>query len=63
MPVNAAAVERWVWILIYGGLLSLCVGLFAGRSDAGLGAALVVGGVVAVLSGVLLIVVRSRMKP
>jgi hypothetical protein len=63
MPNNAAAVERWVWILIYGGLLTLCLGLFAGRSEAGLGTLLVVGGIVAALSGVVLIVVRSRMKP
>jgi len=55
-------VEVWVWVLVYGGLLTLSLGLFAGRSDPALGDILVLlGGAVAGL-GVLLIYLRSRMS-
>jgi hypothetical protein len=60
--MKPATVEVWVWLLIYGGLLMLSLGLFAQRSDAVLGHSLIVaGGLVAAL-GALLIVVRARMK-
>jgi hypothetical protein len=52
--------ERLTWILIYGGLGLLCLGLFAQRMDDALGWSLVVvGGVVAAV-GVVLVWVRSR---
>ncbi len=56
-------VQTWVWVLIYGGLLLACLGYFVGRSNVNLGWQLVGGGAVAVGSGVVLIVLRSRMKP
>lgn len=60
--MKPATVEAWVWILIYGGLLLLCLGLFVARSDATLGwTATVVGGLLAAV-GVLLIYLRSRMR-
>jgi hypothetical protein len=58
-----ATLEKWVWVLIYGGLLLLCLGLFVLRGDAGLGWGLViVGGAVAAI-GAALIVVRARREP
>ena len=60
--MKPATVEAWVWILIYGGLLLLCLGLFVARNDAALGwTTTVAGGLLAVV-GVLLIYLRSRMR-
>ena len=60
--MKPATVEIWVWVLIYGGLLLLCLALFVARDAGPLGWALGgLGGVLAAL-GVLLIYVRSRMR-
>ena len=56
-------VERWVWILVYGGLLTLCLGLFVERRDLALGWTLLTGGGAMAVTGIALIVIRSRMKP
>jgi|GEM_PF-1971134 len=55
-------IEKWTWILIYGGLLSLGLGLFVLRgSDAkGMGWTLVLAGVAGVVAGVILVVLRSK---
>jgi len=60
---SIATVERWIWILLYGGLLTLCFGLAVEDRDAALGWSLVTGGGVVAAAGILLIYVRSRMKP
>jgi threonine/homoserine/homoserine lactone efflux protein len=60
--MKPATVEAWVWILIYGGMLVLSLGLFVRRSDAALGWVLGVAGAVLVATGVLLIYLRSRMR-
>ncbi len=55
-----ARLEALVWTLIYGGLLLLCLGLFVRPGSDALGWALIViGGLVAAV-GAVLIVVRSR---
>ena len=59
--MKPATVETWAWILIYGGLLLMCLGLFVGRSDDALGWMLGVSGAMLVAAGVLLIYLRSRM--
>ncbi len=61
--MKPSTVEALVWVLVYGGLLLLCLGLFVQRADGPLGTALMVagGGIAAV--GVVLIYVRSRMGP
>ena len=59
--MKAATVEAWVWILIYGGLLLACLGLFVARNDAELGWTMASGGGGLVGAGLLLIYQRSRM--
>ena len=53
--------EKWTWLLIYGGLLVLSLGLFALRSDAVMGWALVLAGAAAAVAGAALVVARSRL--
>lgn len=55
-------VQRLVWIYIYGGLLSIVLGIFVAQSDATLARAMQGVGAVFVLIGVVLIYVRSRLK-
>jgi uncharacterized membrane protein YeaQ/YmgE (transglycosylase-associated protein family) len=60
--VKAKVLEKWIWILIYGGLLCLVAGLAVSQREEGLGLVMVaLGGIVAVV-GALLIMVRARMK-
>ncbi len=54
-------IERLVWILIYGGLFMLVLGIAIGRQDAPLGWVFAIPGVVLALVGVVLIYVRSRL--
>jgi uncharacterized membrane-anchored protein YitT (DUF2179 family) len=56
-------IEKWVWILIYGGLLVLSLGLFVLRQDAAFGRTLIAGGAAGVVLGALLIWIRSRRGP
>ena len=60
--MKTSAVEIWVWVLIYGGLLLFCLGLFIDRNDFELGWLVGLTGAALVLAGVLLIVIRSRMR-
>ena len=57
-----ARLEALIWVLIYGGLLALVLGLSLERWDEAVGLALEVGGGVVAAAGVVLIYVRSRMK-
>lgn len=52
--------ETLVWVLIYGGLLVLVLGLAVMRHEAMLGWLLAVGGGAVALVGAVLILVRSR---
>lgn len=61
-PKPHARLEKWIWILIYGGLFVMILGIATGRTDATLGWSIAVpGGVVAVV-GFALIYVRSRLS-
>ena len=51
-------VEVWVWVLVYGGLLLLGLGLSVQRSDASLGWGIAALGIAFASIGVLLICVR-----
>jgi hypothetical protein len=61
--MTAPQVERWIWPLVFGGLLLLVLGLFVQRADPGLGWIMIVAGVLAAAAGAVLVVVRSRMPP
>jgi hypothetical protein len=56
------ALERWIWILVYGGLLCSVVGLAVAKQQENLGYAMAAAGGIAAGVGALLIVVRARMK-
>jgi hypothetical protein len=59
--MKASTLETWVWVLIYGGLLAVSLGLFVVRQDPVLGTVVTtIGGVTAAV-GVVLIYVRSRL--
>ena len=54
-------VETLVWVLIYGGLLTLSLGVFVQRLHEPIGWTFTVVGAVATVVGAVLIWVRSRM--
>jgi hypothetical protein len=51
-----------IWVLVYGGLLTLVLGLSVRRSDDDLGWSMVAAGLVVALLGFALVFVRARMK-
>ena len=61
--MNAKRIEKGIWPLIYGGLLLLSLGLFVGRriDGMGMGWALVLVGAAGVVTGAVLLVLRSRL--
>jgi hypothetical protein len=59
--MRATTIETLVWVLIYGGLLLGGLGLFVDREGSALGLVMVVIGAVALLAGIVLVWVRSRM--
>ncbi len=61
-PKPHARLEKWIWILIYGGLFLLILGLVFGRTDATLGWLVGVPGALAAAAGVGLIYFRSRLN-
>jgi uncharacterized BrkB/YihY/UPF0761 family membrane protein len=56
-----ARLEKWIWILIYGGLFLVILGISTGRTDATLGWSMAVPGAVVTAVGFVLIYVRSRL--
>ncbi len=58
-----ARLETLIWVLIYGGLLALCLGIFVLRQGGALGWALLIGGGVAAAVGAALIAVRAGRDP
>ncbi len=58
-----ARLQQLIWVLVYGGLLTLVLGLSVQRSDDALGWSMVVGGGVVAALGFALIYVRSRLTP
>jgi hypothetical protein len=55
-------IEKLIWVLIYGGLLVVCLGFFVQRQSAALGWTLAGVGAAAAVVGAVLVWVRSRMK-
>ncbi|QGW82453.1 hypothetical protein [Variovorax paradoxus] len=60
-PKPHARLEKWIWILIYGGLFVVILGIATGRTEPALGWSMAVPGAVVALVGVVLIYVRSRL--
>ncbi len=58
-----ARLQQLIWVLIYGGLLALVLGLSLQRMDDALGWSLVAGGGIVAALGFALIYVRSRLTP
>ena len=58
---SIARLQQLIWILIYGGLLTLVLGLSVQRMDDALGWSMVVAGGIAAAIGFVLIYVRSRL--
>ena len=54
-------IAAFTWVLILGGMLVLALGLVVRRTDPGLGWGITVVSITAIVIGVLLIWVRSRM--
>jgi hypothetical protein len=54
--------QQLIWVLIYGGLLTLVLGLSVQRTDDALGWSMVAGGAVLALIGFGLVFVRARSK-
>jgi hypothetical protein len=61
--MKTAALETWTWVLLYGGLLAICLGVFVLLRGGVLAWPLIGAGVLAVVLGMVCIVVRSRMPP
>ncbi len=60
--LNLKKLQQLIWVLIYGGLLTLVLGVSVQRTDDGLGWFMVAGGAVLALIGFGLVFVRARMK-
>ncbi len=58
-----ARLDTLIWVLIYGGLLLVCLGIFVLRQGGAFGWAMLIAGGVAAAVGAVLIVVRSRRGP
>jgi hypothetical protein len=62
--MKPAVVEVWIWVLVYGGLFMVAVGVFVLRGGGpALGWVLVALGTVATVAGAALVAVRARMEP
>lgn len=61
--MKLSTLDSLVWVLIYGGLLTVGLGLSMQSGDAAWGWGLVGAGLAASALGVVLIYVRSRIKP
>jgi len=60
--MKPSTLDTLIWVLLYGGLLLVGLGLSISRSDDALGWSVVTGGGTAAVVGVVLIYVRSRMS-
>ena len=62
LKVSAAKVGALIWVLIFGGMLMLALGLVVRRADADLGWGIALVSTGAIVLGILLVWVRSRMN-
>lgn len=57
----AARLRAWIWLLIYGGIVWLGLGLVVRRSDDAFGWTIAAFGIAAIAVGIALIGFRSRL--
>ncbi len=61
--MNKSRLAALIWVLIYGGLITVCVSIFVLRTEAeGLGWWMLAVGTASSVSGAALVVVRARME-
>jgi hypothetical protein len=60
--VRLLRMQRFIWISIYVGLLTMVLGYFAGDKDEAMGTVLCAVGGLAVAIGALMIYIRSRLR-
>ncbi|KQW03041.1 hypothetical protein [Rhizobacter sp. Root1221] len=60
--MKTSTIETLTWVLVYGGLLVVCLGIAVRRTAESLGTVLMAGGGVVAAAGFALIYVRSRRK-
>ena len=58
--MSTARIDTWVWVLVYGGLVVLGVGLTVQRSDDTFGWIIALVGALLIAAGALLVWIRSR---
>ena len=56
-----ARLHKIIWALIFGGLLTLILGIFVGKTDVAIGWMMIAAGSVMTVVGAVLIYVRSTM--
>ena len=56
-----ARLHKIIWSLIFGGLLTIILGIFVGKTDDAIGWMMVVAGIVLTVIGAVLIYVRSTL--
>ena len=56
-----ARLHKIIWALIFGGLLSVILGIFVSQTDNAVGWMMMIGGVVLTVAGAVLVYVRSTM--
>ena len=59
--VRLLRMERWIWVLIYGGLMSIVLSTFVDKIQGQGAPAFLLGGAAAVVAGVVMVVLRSRL--
>ena len=60
--MNIKRIEGWIWVLVYIGMVLIGLGIAVQRTDTTLGWFITAPGITLTLIGIVLIVVRSRMK-
>lgn len=61
-PNPYARLEKWTWLLIFIGGFGLALGIATLKEDAATGWLIVVPCAVAIVTGIVLVLVRSRLK-
>jgi membrane protein DedA with SNARE-associated domain len=60
--MNNVTLGKLIWVLIYGGLLAVVLGLVMQKTDAALGWPLAITGMLVAALGAVLVFVRARRK-